>query len=1101
MSLDTSLRCDVCAICPDRLNAGAAATNAAAVCNELNDELISIDRAYKRKKLSPVAFSSKVRNIVKTLKDVATACDGIGTKIANGGHNSDLKRVHSQLAAQERTLRRIEGAACSPITAIQLFAAQSGSTTRQKRHRPASKPATHQQLLDQQGVLPPQGAVYSKAEMSLYFTRAHESGVHGAMKRLHVAISALGYTRHKYDRCTKLRSVNGGGRPLGKTGRPCKFGELEDLFAAVHAQYAAVANFDLNPVTMRAIIEELVAARVHAGLCSVDTSVTTRDVNHYIKTCCANRKGFAVNGKKKQNTIPQQIASQSMIDAVAHASQTLAAAVVLGAPPYALPDGYKRSLAYSVMNKVVDGAPHALAEIMLNVDDLGIHARPSGEAISKSQWISVTKAPTPGDRSRFTPVAHPSAPTGKEFSAGLTVRGSMCTSSEGLLADPFFTIFVDKTSIVGVASGIVLLQVPGLHANAQSPTNQGHGYICFAVRGDGMNREPAVTKAFINAAVKPFVAAIRKGKGWVEGTPIPSWLRALLFMDGKQEQIQAVTDPALENSLMQLDIDVLKHGAACSLLHQANDAAPIHKHHRAFTNSVSCTAGPELGLQRLVSKMLREDPRLKINAPDIAAIGFFMGKQVAALPRAYTTDNIRRGWINTGAVSRTGNYPDVHHMLTGNLRRPVKSAELAHALKVLPDTTREYLDRGGVDVDAAWTAVHGLAHDYHPVTGDVVTRDSACISRQRAQHLSHPVKLAAREQGRAFAKAAAAEQASAAINAASAVLSEHDWMAEEIAKVASDCLPAPVSKAEWVAVIYKAASGKAKRLKSFVLARRFGSQAAATVVGYKDVKRGTVADAVAGGDNTLARAYAVLNRPRLWKASAQPAAPLPPPTALPTALPAPNVVSTAPPSTADLLASQEWRALADSTFGAPATAYAGDAEAVTRATTLHRLLGTRLTSHIRAKAKHKLSYVWDHFRDNLPCLAALAVYYGFIVEQLEYATDFSCLLSEATNFTALAGEGLLEIGAYLFWDGPVCVRSGACCGTDASLGERLKAHEKAALLLAAKDQTKFYLRYALSPSPSPVCLVSVVAVARPPHVAQHFIFCLKLLHSHPQVPA
>ena len=371
------------------------------------------------------------------------------------------------------------------------------------------------------------------------------------------------------------------------------------------------------------------------------------------------------------------------------------------------------------MNKVVDGAPHALAEIMLNVDDLGMHARPSGEAISKSQWTSVTKAPTPG--SRFTPVAHPMAPNGKEFSAGLTVRGSMCTSSEGLLADPFFAIFVDKTSIVGVASGIVLLQVPGLHANAQSPTNQGHGYICFAVRGDGMNREPAVTKAFINAAVKPFVAAIRKGKGWVEGTPIPSWLRALLFMDGKQEQIQAVTDPALENSLMQLDIDVLKHGAACSLLHQANDAAPIHKHHRAFTNSVSCTAGPELGLQRLVSKMLREDPRLKINAPDIAAIGFFMGKQVA--------------------------------------------------LKVLPATARECLDRGGVDVDTAWTAVHGLAHDHHPVTGDVVTRDSACTSRQRAQRLSHPVKSAAREQGRAVAKAAAAEQASAAINAASAVMS------------------------------------------------------------------------------------------------------------------------------------------------------------------------------------------------------------------------------------------------------------------------------------------------------------------------------------------
>ena len=224
------------------------------------------------------------------------------------------------------------------------------------------------------------------------------------------------------------------------------------------------------------------------------------------------------------------------------------------------------------MNKVVDGAPHALAEIMLNVDDLGMHARPSGEAINKSQWTSVTKAPTPG--SRFTPVAHPMAPNGKEFSAGLTVRGSMCTSSEGLLADPFFAIFVDKTSIVGVASGIVLLQVPGLHANAQSPTNQGHGCICFAVRGDGMNPEPAVTKAFINAAVKPFVAAIRKGKGWVEGTPTPLWLRALLFMDGKQEQIQAVTDPALENSLMQLDIDVLKHGAACSLLHQANDAAP-----------------------------------------------------------------------------------------------------------------------------------------------------------------------------------------------------------------------------------------------------------------------------------------------------------------------------------------------------------------------------------------------------------------------------------------------------------------------------------------------------------------------------------------------
>ena len=59
-----------------------------------------------------------------------------------------------------------------------------------------------------------------------------------------------------------------------------------------------------------------------------------------------------------------------MIDAVAHASQTLAAAVVPGAPTCALSDGCKRSLAFSVMNKVVDGAPNALAEIMLNVDEL-----------------------------------------------------------------------------------------------------------------------------------------------------------------------------------------------------------------------------------------------------------------------------------------------------------------------------------------------------------------------------------------------------------------------------------------------------------------------------------------------------------------------------------------------------------------------------------------------------------------------------------------------------------------------------------------------------------------------------------------------------------
>ena len=305
-----------------------------------------------------------------------------------------------------------------------------------------------------------------------------------------------------------------------------------------------------------------------------------------------------------------------------------------------------------------------------------------------------------------------------------------------------------------------------------------------------------------------------------------------------------------------------------------------------------------------------------------------------------------------------------------------------------------------------------------------------------------------------------------------------------------------MSKADWVAVIHKAASGTAKRLKSFVLARRFGSQAAATAVGHKDVKRGTVADAVAGGDNALARACAVLNRPKLWKAPAQPAAPLPPPTALP----APNVVSAARPSTADRLASQQWRALADSTFGAPTTACAGDAEAAARATSCIGCLAPASQATSEQRGNTNCRACGTTF-DNLPCLAALAVHCGFIVEQLECAIDFSCLLSEATNFTALAGEGLLEIGACIFWDGPVCVRSGVRCGTDASLGERLKAHEKAALLPAAEDQTKFHLRYALSPSSSPVCLVSVVVVALPPHVVQRFIFCLTLLHSHPQAPA
>ena len=137
-----------------------------------------------------------------------------------------------------------------------------------------------------------------------------------------------------------------------------------------------------------------------------------------------------------------------------------------------------------------------------------------------------------------------------------------------------------------------------------------------------------------------------------------------------------------------------------------------------------------------------------------------------------------------------------------------------------------------------------------------------------------------------------------------------------------------------------------------------------------------------------------------------------------------------------------------------------------RADLLLQLLRPRLETHKAARVADELkraSWVFEWVERNMGAVAAAAVAFGHVKEDLEIASSNDALLAyRESQFVFVAGDMALGEGCYLHWDKNLgrWVRSGKVVGEKRGYGCRDKEHARCSLLLNPSDLSSlFYSSY------------------------------------------
>jgi hypothetical protein len=98
--------------------------------------------------------------------------------------------------------------------------------------------------------------------------------------------------------------------------------------------------------------------------------------------------------------------------------------------------------------------------------------------------------------------------------------------------------------------------------------------------------------------------------------------------------------------------------------------------------------------------------------------------------------NIQDGMIQAGMIDKAcQTYPDAYQIIYGTTRRDVSIGEWDTIVKAFPALFAEYMKEGRIKDEMLLQ--HGLPPDTDPRGRVVSSRDSDCISRQRAQTITH----------------------------------------------------------------------------------------------------------------------------------------------------------------------------------------------------------------------------------------------------------------------------------------------------------------------------------------------------------------------------
>lgn len=640
------------------------------------------------------------------------------------------------------------------------------------------------------------------------------------------------------------------------------------------------------------------------------------------------------------------------------------------------------------------------------------------------------------------------------------IVGSFTMAGNGTLAPFVFTL--KGLSVRELSVPFAVLPVPGLCiGGGVTPGAQPVGYICFVQGGSEteagtQSGERQFCSWYRTAIMRPFVQANRANLGHVDGTPVPDDFTAVTWMDGAALPIAAVVDELSLEVEALLKIIVCKHCAASSATEQPCDLSVIFRVLKLLAATGTTTTPAQRSLRAKIKSSIQGCDELNLKDAQIKTVCDFLACVPDNLTKACTGKNIIDGFTSAGMLDKeTATWPDFKNVL-GTCRRPLLEAEVALCHSSYPQLLKRFLDDGWVDDEMY--EVLGFPVDLNYL-GEPIRRPAGITNEicQRSKCLSNPTQRRLRRDQEEKLRAKISSKSELANSKVLTVLSDNKSCELKLLELLA-MPPTTSTRMLSGSTLAHFSACSAPHLKAFVQVRTFESIEDSR--GHTWPKKGKLTEAAQGAEVTLIKQAFDLRKASVrLKAAVAVVAPQAMAQAAPLVITAAG--ATVPPST--WLKNALWLERVDAGLIGRRGVVCSDGE---RADLLERLASSRLERHMaqRVDPKKHDSWVFRLIRDNLGILAAIAVHFGHVAEDLKCASTESPLLADESLFVGAVGpQALVVQGCYLTWDKvrKRWVRSGKVTGTPPrSVGIREVEHVEGSMLATtAARSSLFYQSY------------------------------------------
>ena len=273
-----------------------------------------------------------------------------------------------------------------------------------------------------------------------------------------------------------------------------------------------------------------------------------------------------------------------------------------------------------------------------------------------------------------------------ENGGGLRVRITFTFTLSGLSAPPYIAISGltdDELSPELCPDGILAEKVMNLCKGGDDIFNSGFGWLVF-LRAD--KKKPSNGEAptlsignkkfmdYNDNVLLPFIAAIRKKLGLLEGQEIPEWMTAISWFDGDIPQLQTM----LFESRAALDLAEKiirnKHAAAATGTQQPCDLSPVFRLLKKLELTTTADDDRAVGLSQTIDKLFAVTLRklglnLDGNPKKKRALMDFLKRLPMMLDEVLTKNNISKSFIDAGMADEEAKVFPVFDKLIGTCKR------------------------------------------------------------------------------------------------------------------------------------------------------------------------------------------------------------------------------------------------------------------------------------------------------------------------------------------------------------------------------------------------------------------------------------------------